>query len=161
MVVGDLRADRGEAVARFGSPLEERHEVAALEVRLRRRRPRGELELGLGDREDSAERALAALAVHHRRDEAAAGESQRADFAAAADLQLPGLVGSGEKTDDRFQWELARGAAKGHRSAASVCLSKTWSFLRLKPICSVAPGRVCVSVDTRATNVWLSAARRS
>src|SRR5207237_1775600 len=85
-VVGDRGANGGDTVARLGGALQERDQIAAFEVRLRRGFPRRELELGLGDREDRAEGVLPAFAFHHRGDQTAAGEAKRADLRVAAYL---------------------------------------------------------------------------
>src|SRR5207248_8569523 len=90
-VVGDRRADVRDAIARLGGALQQGDEVAALEICFGCGLPRRELEVGLRDREDRAERILAALAVHDRRDEASTREAERADFPVAAYLQLPRL----------------------------------------------------------------------
>ena len=85
-VVRDLLSDGAEPVAGFGCSFELSDEVARLEVRFRRRVPGGELEVGLAQREDRAERVLAAFGIHHCGDEPARGEPERADLAVAAHL---------------------------------------------------------------------------
>jgi len=72
--------------APWSAAFSERDQIAAFEVRLGGGLPGGELELGLGDREDRAEGVLAAFAFHHRGDQTSAGEAKRADLRVAAYL---------------------------------------------------------------------------
>src|SRR5262249_31090331 len=116
----------------------------------RRIRPRRELELAFTHREDRAERGDGQVLAVYRGDDLALGDAERALARCGPQAQLAGLLRVGQEPEQRVEREFGGAALEAHRSATSVCLSKTWSLRRSRPIRSVAPGRVCVSVDTRA-----------
>ena len=70
---------------------------------------------------------------------------------------VDGLLCLAEQLEDGPQGEVVDIPSERHLRATSLALSNTCSFFRLKPTRSLAPGFVCVSVDTRATNVFPSA----
>ena len=141
----------------LGSFAEQLVEASGVEVRGRRVVPRRELELGSFDREDGVERDQWIFFAEHRRDHATTGDAKGTDAIACADLELAGLLRLPEQVQDRAQRKVLDISAQRHRSATSVALSNTCSFFRLKPTRIAAPGFVCVSVESRATNVFPSA----
>jgi len=105
LVVRHDLADGDDLVPLDDGTIEQLVEVPG-EVRHRGVAPRDELKVPAVQGEDRAERGLADVIAGRRRHQAPAVEPERAGLPIAADLELAGLAGGGEKLHDGLDREV-------------------------------------------------------